>query len=237
MKKHSRISIICFLSLFTLLVLTPMVLSTTIGDTTFPAEVDKRYVWDITYPHEAEGYKIGFRANSITQGVHMTHESLIVYATKEGYIPAVGWTLVKSEFLYLAANETQDYLYFFSNKTEQRFTEPFVIPTPINLPLVAEALATAILNATELIFDYSIDDNTIIFNNISVNQTFEYTFNSEGFLTVAIEKFGDEMAERWELAVGGGGDEISFGIYFLVPIVSSIAAIVIFVKKRQSRIK
>ena len=236
MNKHSKISIICLLSLFTLLVLTPMVLSTTIGDTTFPAEVGKRYEWDITYPPAAEGFKIGFRANSITQGVHMTHESLIVYATKEGYIPAVGWMLVQSEFLYLAANETQDYLYFFSNSTEQRFTEPFVIPTPINIPLVAEALATALLNATTYIFDYSIDGNTIILNNGTINQTFEFTFNSGGFLTVAIEKLDDQITEQWELA-GGGGDEIPFGIYFLIPTVSSIAAIVIFVKKRQLRIK
>ena len=36
--------------------------ATTIGDTTFPADVGKTYAWKATYPAEAKGYKITFKS-------------------------------------------------------------------------------------------------------------------------------------------------------------------------------
>ncbi|MFX1410650.1 MAG: hypothetical protein ACFFA6_09870 [Promethearchaeota archaeon] len=229
MRKHSKIGIICLLSLFTLSALSPMVVSTTIGDTTFPADVGKRYEWRITYPSAASGYKYGFKADSITQGVYMTHESLIVYATISMYAPSPynQWMDLINNTLYLAANETEGFLYI----NYDYFNIPFLIPTPINLPLVATTLA-----ASPDIASYSINGNTIIFDLTDGYTTYEYTYNSNGFITVGIYKEYDEMQIKFELG-GGGGDEIPFGIYFIVPTVISIAVIIIFVKKRQLKIK
>ncbi|MFX1314837.1 MAG: hypothetical protein ACFE9T_03170 [Promethearchaeota archaeon] len=229
MKKYSKIGIFCLISLFTLSALSPMVLSTTIGDTTFSAEVGKRYEWRITYPPEGAGFKFGFTAESITQGVHMTHESLIVYATISMYYPSPYnmWMDMINNSLYLAANETESYLYFdYGN-----FMMPFVIPTPINLLLVATTIT-----AFPDILSYTIDGNTIIFTEDDGTTTDEYTFNSNGFLTVGIVKDSGVMVGKFELG-GGGDDEIPFGIYFIIPTVISIAVIVIFVKKRQLKMK
>jgi hypothetical protein len=224
MKKYSKISIIFLLSFFTLLICSPMVLSTTIGDTTFPAKVDKMYVWNFTYPSVVRGYKYGFRTDSITQGVYLTHESLIVMATILGYTPGLGWMDLENSSVYLATNETEDFLRF----NIDTFYYPFVIPTPINLSIVADAVALALFR-----YDYIIDGNTILFND--TYPSYEFTFNSKGFLTTAIEKVESELSFKLVLAGGDGG--IPFGIYFLIPTVSSIAVIIIFVKKRQLTMK
>ncbi|MFX1410649.1 MAG: hypothetical protein ACFFA6_09865, partial [Promethearchaeota archaeon] len=225
MRKYSKIGIICLLSLFTLSALSPMVVSTTIGDTTFPADVGKRYEWRLTYPSAASGFKLGFTADSITQGVHMTHESLIVYATISMYYPSPynEWIGMINNSLYLAANETENYLYFDYGNLYM----PFIIPTPINLLLVATTI-TAFPNMAS----YSIDGNTITFNLTDGYTTYEFTYNSNGFITVGIYKEYGDMEMKFELG-GGGDDEIPFGIYFIVPTVISIAVIIIFVKKRQ----
>ncbi|MFX1314836.1 MAG: hypothetical protein ACFE9T_03165 [Promethearchaeota archaeon] len=229
MKKYSKIGIFCLISLFAFSVLTPMAQSAvTIGDTTFPADVGKRYIWSYTYPSMASGYKYGFTADSITQGVHNTVESLIVYATVEGYVPVnnTGWITLEPSALYLAANETQDYIYF----NEFALWEVFAIPTPINLVLVAAALDLAVGPDS-----YSIDGNTIILD-FGYGDAREYTFREDGFLSVGEDYYDGELYSRIVYG-GGGGDEIPFGIYFLVPTISSIAVIVIFIKKRQQKIK
>ncbi|MFX1321052.1 MAG: hypothetical protein ACFFAQ_05335 [Promethearchaeota archaeon] len=228
MKNHIKIVIICLACLMAFSALTPMVYGgITIDDTTFPADVGKRYVWRYTHPSVPSGFKFGFTADSITQGTHNFVESLIVYATIEMYIPVnnTGWTiLIPSEF-YLAANETQGYLYF--NNTISGW--PFVITTPINLTLVGEV----IVNFSDYDF-YSIDKNTIIFEYRSIRE--EYTFKNNGFLSVAEAYHYEEL--MYKLVYGVGGDKaIPFNNYFIVPAFVTIAIISIFVKKRCSQIK
>jgi hypothetical protein len=229
-KNRTHVSILCVLSLFPLLILTPTVLSTTIADTTFPAEVGKRYVWDFTDPPENKGMKCGFTVDSITQGIDGIHESLIVYGTISTYAPSTGWGNIVTNMFYLAANETQNYLHFNLNWLNAIYGTPFVIPTPINITLVAEALHAAGGYST---YDYSIDGNTITFN--TTHYTAKYTFNSGGFLTVCSAYSFGELSMKAVLESSANVGGIPFGIYFLIPTVSSIAAIVIFVKKRQLR--
>lgn len=213
-----------------------MVLSTTIADTTFPAEIGKRYVWDFTAPPISIGNKLSFKAVQITQGISDTHESLLVYAKISQYIPSTGeWVDIVNSMFYIAANETQNYLHFNINWPMP--ISPLVIPTPINLPLVAEALHDAYFTQ----YTYSIDGNTIIFTNTPT--TYEFTFNSGGFLTVETKTTDGELTDKIVLEGSGGTQPIvpqpgiPFGIYFLIPTVGCIVAIVIHIKRRQLRTK
>jgi hypothetical protein len=229
MKNYTKIGIVCLAFLMAFSALTPMVYGeTTIDDTTFPADVDTRYQWRYTYPSYASGYKLGFTADSITQGIHNTVESLIVVATIEIYIPVndTGWEIITSYSFYLAANETQDYLSFDYNSLYL----PFVIPTPINLILVGEAIVTF-----PDIDSYFIDGNSITFD-FGFGETDVYTFKDNGFLSTAEHYSDGDLTTK--LSYGAGGDEaIPLSNYFIIPTFISIAIIVIFVKKRCLQLK
>jgi hypothetical protein len=234
MKTRSKISIICLLPLLTLLILTPMVSCTTIGSTTFPAVVGKRYVWDWTFPSEFNGYKLGFTADSITKGIYDTHESLIVNCKVSEYFPSTGkWLIIITDEFYLAANNTLEYISFSSSFMSKAYTGPYVIPTPINLTSVAEALCPTF----PIGWNYFINNNTITFN--STHARYEWTFNSGGFMTVAASKTDGVLNEQFVFEGSeGNGDippAIPFGIYFFIPAVSSVVALVILVKRRQLR--
>ncbi|MFX0027401.1 MAG: hypothetical protein ACFE8M_13445 [Candidatus Hermodarchaeota archaeon] len=225
MKNHTKIGIFCLACLMAFSAITPMVHGgITIEDTTFPADVGTRYEWSYEQTPAYVGYKMGFTADSITQGVHNSIESLIVHATFEEYSPITKtWEIYEPSGFYLAANETQDYLYF----GDMAHWLPFVIPTPINLTLVASALDLVIFADS-----YSIDGNTITFNLGPLIDKF--TFNDNGFLSVA------EVYDMGELSlrlVYDEGSKIPFDNYFIIPTFVTIAIIVIFVKKRCSQIK
>lgn len=190
--------------------------ATTIGDTTFPADVGKVYTWKVTYPAEMESYKITFKSESIEKGLHNTIDVLMVNCTIKQYHPLTGWSTTSDNELYLAANNTQNYLYF----SDYMFF-PNIIPTPINLTLVAEAMYAN---------NYSIVDTTII--EIYNQDTDEYTFNTDGFLTSYISKEDGEMDLKFVLATGDGGAAVPFGNYFLIFMVIGFAALV-YLKKQK----
>ena len=188
--------------------------ATTIGDTTFPADVGKTYTWKLTYPSEAKGVKFTFTSESIEKGVHNTIDALMVNCTMRAYYPMGNWITIFNNSLYMAANNTQNYLAF------ENYNYPVIIPTPINLTLVAEAMYD---------FNYSIVDNTIIENNI-FGIWYEFTFNTKGFLTKGILKQDGIMYIKFVLATGG--DAIPFGNYFLIFIVVSVIALVYLIKQK-----
>ncbi|MFW9879874.1 MAG: hypothetical protein ACFFG0_42920 [Candidatus Thorarchaeota archaeon] len=189
--------------------------ATTIGDTIFPADVGKTYTWIVTYPSEANGTKFTFTTESIEKGVHNTINTLIVNCTIRVYHPMVGWYTFIDNKLYMAANNTQNYLAF------ENYNYPVITPTPINLTLVAKAMYD---------FNYSIVDNTIIENNI-YGIWYEFTFNTKGFLTKGILKQDGIMYMKFVLATGG--DAIPFSNFFLIFTVISVIALV-YLKKQNS---
>ena len=193
--------------------------ATTIGDTTFPADVGKTYTWKMTYPSQAKGYKFTFTSESIEKGVHNTKEALMVNCTIRIYNPSLGWSTNVDNELYMAANTTQNYLAF-----EEYWLYVVIIPTPINLTLVAE-----VLKSIEYAYNYSIVDNTIILN-YGDEYSDEYTFNTEGFLTTHVQKYEGVMTSKLVLATGG--DAIPFGNYFLIFTVISVIALV-YLKKQK----
>ena len=190
--------------------------ATTIGDTTFPADVGKTYTWKITYPAEDKGIKYTFKSESIEKGVHPI-DALIVYCTMRVYYPFSGWVTLLDNELYMAANNTQNYLYFDMGA-------PFVIPTPMNLILVAEVLCIF-----SYFFNYSIVDNTIILKDLD-GFSKEYTFNTKGFLTKGILKQDGIMESRVVLATGDAA--VPFGNYFLIFMVIGVVALV-YLKKQK----
>ncbi|MFX1316989.1 MAG: hypothetical protein ACFE9T_14095 [Promethearchaeota archaeon] len=192
---------------------------TTIGNTTISADVGKTYTWKMTYPSEASGVKFAYTFESIEKGVHNTVDALLAYCTIQVYYPGLGWNTWVNNTLYLAANETQKYLAFGSS-----MGGPVVIPTPINLTLVAETFDEFFVSNSSIV------DNTIIFNYINGN-TYEYTFNTEGFLTIGIAKEGGIMVSKWVFDTGDK-DEIPLGNYFLIFVIISVIALV-YLKKQK----
>ena len=190
--------------------------ATTIEDTTFPADVGKTYTWELTHPSDAKGAKFTFTSESIEKGVHNTIDALIVYCTMRVYNPSLGWSTSVDNELYIAANQTQNYLAF-----ENFIGGPVVIPTPINLTLVAEAFG---------VYNYSIIDNTII-SNYPDGISEEFTFNTKGFLTIVLSKDDGIILSRAVLDTGGD-DAIPFGNYFLIFMVISVIALV-YLKKQK----
>ncbi len=187
--------------------------ATTIEDTTFPADVGKTYTWKVTNPPDATSARFTYKSESIDKGVHNSIDALIVNCTMRGCDPSGDWTTYRENELYLAANQTQNYLAFGD------IWYPFIIPTPINLALVAEAIAA---------YNYSIVDNKII--EITGGESETYSYNTEGILT-SYEFLEDETYFRFVLATGGE-DAIPFGNYFLIFIVISGIALV-YLKKQK----
>jgi len=194
--------------------------ATTIEDTTFPADVGKKYTWKMTYPSEAKGYKFTFTSESIEKGVHNSIDALMVNCTIRTYTPALGWHTSVDNELYMAANTTQNYLAF-----QEYWLYIVIIPTPINLTLVAE-----VLKSIEYADNYSIVDNTIIIN-LNDEYSEEHTFNTEGFLTTSVDKDEGVMTSKLVLDTGGD-DAIPFGNYFLIFTVISVIALV-YLKKQK----
>ena len=186
--------------------------ATTIGDTTFSADVGKTYTWKYTYPATMKGTKLTYTIESIEKGVHNTIDALMVYCTIIS-----GSLTIQNNSLYLAANNTQNYLAFVNFAVI-----PVMIPTPINLTLVAKA---------SFAYNYSIVDNTIILN-YDGGYSEEITFNTNGFLTEGIYGGGGVSEMRFVLATSEAA--VPFGNYFLVFMVIGVIAL-IYLKKQKIR--
>jgi len=144
------------------------------------------------------------------------HNKLMVYCQMRVYYPTMGWHTYINNTLYLEANNTQNYL-----SLHNYMGGPIVIPTPINLTLLAEAVYA---------INYSIADNILSFNS-SYGESYEYTYNTKGFLTKAIS-YVDEIKESEFVLDTGGDDAIPFGNFFLIFTVISVIALV-YLKKHK----
>jgi len=184
--------------------------ATTIEDTTFPADVGKSYKWKSN-----DGLTMTYTIESIDQGVHNSIDALLVNCTFTGYHSSVGSVTLDNNTLYMAANNTQNYL-----AVETYWWGPLIIPTPINLTLVAEAI-----NA----YNYSIVGNTII-DNLGDGDSEEYTFNTKGFLTKKIIKVGGELL--FKVVIVTGEEAVPFGNFFLIFTIFSVIALV-YLKKQK----
>jgi len=174
------------------------------------------YTWKATSPADIKGTKLTYTIESIDQGVHNSIDALIVNCTITLIAPNGGSLTKENNSIYLAANNTQNYL-----NIVKHVWGPVIIPTPINLTLVAEASHA---------YNYSIDDNTIIIN-YDGGYTEELTFNTKGFLTEGTIGGGGISEMSFVLATGEAA-AVPFGNYFLVFMVIGVIALV-YLKKQK----
>jgi len=191
--------------------------ATTIGDTTFPADVGKTYTWEAILPAESKGTKMTYTIESIDQGVHSSIDALIVYCTITSHHPSYGSLILNNNSLYMAANVTQNYLAFVNY-----VWGPVIIPTPINLTLVAEA---------SFAYNFSIVDNTIVLN-YDGGYSEEITFNNDGFLTKGIYEGGGLSELSFFLVTDTDVSAVPLGNFFLIFMVIGVLALV-YLKKQK----
>ena len=138
MKKLMKITIIlCFGTLFMFAFIKSSTGATTQGDTTFGVDVDDEYNWKVTggLP-DLIGYRYKVTIEDIYIGTHLTVNCSRLDCTLEFYNATdATWDTLIDNTLYIAANETEDYIYFGDFAHVGLF---FFIPTPINLTMLGE---------------------------------------------------------------------------------------------------
>lgn len=226
MKNYTKIGIICIVCLMALLALTPVALGepTTIGDSTYPASEDEYYRWTCTYCHPSaddyygEGSYYNVTIGTIYQGSYMAiTNALIVSAIWGEYLKGPDQHTSYIEPFLCVYNASLHYIYL---------EFPLIVPIPLNLTMIAEFMMA------EWGGSAVVSGNAIVVTQYNVVQI--YNYNSDGFCTSLTWDSGGERMLTFKLGGGGGGDEIPFDNYFIIPTVITIGVIVIFVKKRRS---
>ena len=132
------------------------------------------------------------------------------------------WDTLLNDTRYIAANATQDYIYFREFGHAGVF---FFLPIPINLTMLGEYALSL-----PHYFSYSISGNSITIE--SYIGDYILTFNSNGIMTKMIATaFGLAAAE---LTLEKGSPGVSFGFYYLFFTLAGIIGLV-YLKKRKSR--
>ena len=130
------------------------------------------------------------------------------------------WDTLLNDTRYIAANATQDYIYFREFGHAGVF---FFLPIPINLTMLGE-YALSLLPY----FSYSISGDSITIESFS--HDFILTFNSNGIMTKMITTaFG--LAPT-ELTLENRSPGVSFGFYYLFFTLIGIIGLV-YLKKRK----
>ncbi len=223
--------------LFSIFLVLPFFLSnvkcvTTINDTTFPTNEGDTHTWLVTAsPLNPQylGQKINFTTDAIYKGQHASKDALIVNCTITLYNTTIDLWTIEHIGTYLAANETQNYLWFSSY-----FLVDFralIIPTPINLQLVASTLSNS-----PRYTNHTINGNRLMIISDGGMTKHVFYYSTSGFATSLEGYFIEALAVRYELItpIDGDGGEIPFGYFFIIPSVISIVIVVLFVKKRHS---
>jgi hypothetical protein len=229
MKNYTKIGIFCLVCLMALSALTPMALGdpTTIDDSTYPASEGEAYKWVCTFcedsgdPYIGEGSYYKITIGTITRGSYFSiTNALIVSATLETYLKGPDTLNNTFESNFLIYNATLEYFNMSLGMP------PFIVPIPLVLDLIADWMESEYTGTAV------VSGNSIIFYRGLFTETLNY--NSDGFCTSYTNDYEGERILTYELEGGGGGDEIPFDNYFIIPTVITIGVIVIFVKKRRS---
>ena len=221
MISRKLITVIFISALFISLGFIPPSLSQiTIYDSTFPLEQGESIRWETINATEVpytEIQYIRFTVNDLYNDTwSIGPNSLIVNSTIEFY-HHFGWVAEFENSFYLAYNYSMNYLNW-SNVAYQ-FALPLIVPTPVNLTLVGDAIEdSGILN-------YSFIDSTLLLDYQNTT-TVEITYNSDGISTI-IEKITNMTTIfRWEIVESEVVVVIPFTNYFLVITVLTAISII-----------
>jgi hypothetical protein len=194
---------------------------TTIEDSSFPADEGDFYKWICTYSHPLytdmeEGSWWNITIEKIYQGYYMAiPNALIVNATLGTYHKNLNYHSSDNVPVYLVYNKTLNFME----------TDYFpIVPIPLNL--------TFVLKFAELKtgLNCSIEGNTLIIDWGSGAKQ-KYNYNSKGITTSFIQEINYTKYLEHTL-VSASVQEISYGRYYIVAGIISIAIISIFLKKR-----
>lgn len=225
MKKLMKITILlCFGTLFIFPFIQSSTAATTMGDTTFGVDVDDEYNWRVTAGvPDVIGYQYKIVIENIYLGTHLTVDCSRLDCTLEFYnATETTWTTLINNTLYIAANETEDYIYFTDFAHTGLF---FFIPTPINLTMLGEYAFTLPGYG-----NYSIIGNSITIESFIGD--YIITFNSNGVATKIIATIFGIAAAEITLENGAAPPGISFGFYYLFFTLIGIIGLV-YLKKRK----
>lgn len=250
MKNNKKLAIITFgvLLLFPFFI-TNVKCATTIGDTTFPADVGDVYTWQVTDDRSGGINTIGNMVNitieAVYKGQHNSVDALMVNCTLTHYYVTTSlWTPKYDNAFYMAANETQDYINVSSNfmSLDQLIDHSFItdklfvylISTPINLSALGLMfMSNPLLDSYEVVGN----DLTIFWGS---SERAILSFSPLGILTRWEEKMGNFLQYIIELITPmdgdgeNGEDGVSFGSYFLIFALISVVGLV-FLKKKYNK--
>ncbi len=222
--------------IFTLLIrigISPLSLGQiTIYDSTFPLEQGESLRWETLNATESPytGFPyIRFTVTDIYNDTWSDGPNCLIVNYTLAYYHNFVWIYEKENTFYMAYNFSQNYL----NWSEIAYQDalPLIVPTPVNLTLIGDALeSSGPLN-------YSFINSTLLLDYQNTT-TVEITYNSNGISTL-IEKITNKTTIfRWELVESEVVVVVPFGNFFLfATIIASISIIWFKHKKAKSYFK
>jgi len=226
MKKLMKITILlCFGALLMSAFIQSSTGATTQGNTTFGVDRLDVYNWKTTAGAPeviGYGYKIKVENIYVGGGHYQPNTHCCLFDVTMEFYNATDstWSTLINDSRYIAANETQNYIYFRDFNHTGLF---FFIPTPINLTMLGEYASSLSSYG-----NYSINGNTITI--ASFLGDYILTFNSNGVMTKTIATvFGIAAVE---ITLENGSPGVSFGFYYLFFTLIGIIGLV-YLKKRK----
>jgi len=201
--------------------------NTTLGNSTFPSENGDYYIWRCTNS-TGDNHNIGdltkFIVEFVYNGTFEGTPSLIVNYSIEKYdIIGGSWIKNQDNMFYMAYNSSLSFLNWSS--ISYRGANMYLIPIPINLTIVGDAIQSAgILN-------YSIDNNKLIldYGNLTI---VEITMSPLGISTTIESITNGSTIYRWDLIEEKVIIIIPMGNYFLFIGVLTSSIYLIRVKRK-----
>jgi hypothetical protein len=222
--------LICLITLFSFLPHT--VADITLGDSTFPLEKDDSIRWrtiNATEPYYEEIEFIRFTATDVYNASINLNRYLIVNYTLEFYhnFAWIKKSLEDDNAFYLSYNFSLNFI----NWSKVVFFEayPLIIPIPINLTLVSNAIIDrGFLNVTIS------DPDTLLLDYYNATNI-EISYNSKGISTVIEKKTNSTTIFKWELITDDIIIIVPFGSYFIWFIIIGIVSITSFEIKKLKK--
>ncbi|MFW9829522.1 MAG: hypothetical protein ACFFEY_18255 [Candidatus Thorarchaeota archaeon] len=219
--------LICLITLCSFL--TPTLGDITLGDSSFPLEKDESIRWktvNATEPYYEEIEFIRFTATDVFNASINVNRYLIVNYTLEFYhnFAWIKKSLEDDNAFYLSYNFSLNFLNWSRIVYFEAY--PLVIPIPINLSLVCNAIIDkGFLNAT------IIGSNTLLLDYYNAT-TIQIVYNSRGISTIIEKITNSTTIFKWELIKDDIIVIIPFGNYFIWFTIIGIITIVYFEIKK-----
>ncbi|MHA1671779.1 MAG: hypothetical protein ACTSV5_14575 [Promethearchaeota archaeon] len=207
---HKGLIIILNLLLFFILSSPNVNGNTTLGNSTFPSKDGDYYIWrciNSTGDNHNIGDLTKFIVESINNETFEGTPSLIVnYSIEEYDIIGGSWIRNQDNIFYMAYNNSLNFLNW--SGISYRGANIYLIPIPMNLSLVGDAIKSAgFLN-------YSINNNKLIFDYGNLT-TIEITMSTLGISTIIESITNGSTIYKWELNEDEVIVIIPLGNYFL----------------------